>query len=145
MAKQTITWNIDYIMISDSISIIIKSDEVLRNDVYINFIKNVLEEANKQTDVDCIVFDVPFETCIEIGKIQKEFSGYKFAFICNRKSMPFMSVVLDYIKLEDTWYYKFKENGTNASWATMKKLSKDDLDPMDPYYFEKFEQLKNIQ
>jgi hypothetical protein len=134
MAKDS---KISYIAIPDQISLLVNIDDDLDS------AKKELLNNNKIT---CIILNGNLERSQDaldkLNYIRNYNKNIKIAWFCYRKSIPYKAEFFDYIKLEDALYLHDGDE-TSQTFVDISKYieTKDKLNNLDPYYFEKFDEL----
>lgn len=131
---------ISYIKIPDQISYIVNINEN---------IEEAKTAIKNNENITCIILDGNSEksqTAIDIlENLRNENKNLKIAWFCYRDRIPYKAELLDYIKTKDALYLHTPKNGLADQFVDITKFieTTNSLNPMDPFYFEKFSELKN--
>lgn len=135
MAKDT---KISYIKIPDQISLVVSINDN---------IEDINQELENNDNITCVILDSDIERSQDAIDFLKNIIGIKtnikIAWFCYRKSIPYKAELLDYIKTEDALYMHIGDENSQRFIDISKYIeTKDKLNQLDPYYFEKIKELQ---
>lgn len=106
-----------------------------------------IKKSVKENQATCLVLDGPINgTQYKDFISSMNFKDLRYGWYTDRVSMPYMAGVVDYIKVDGIVFYNANHDMKKTLWVpSINNISKSTLDPLDPYYFEKLDELSNKQ